>query len=81
MIGRLRHIPHLGVVAVIAAISGCVSQPVASSSVTQIDTGQKYEAALHECRKLQPGRLNKRMNLPATSLRVSACLREKGWGS
>ena len=60
------------VLGAIVAITGCAS---ASTS----DEPQSYETALHECRMLQPGRLNKRLNLPANSLRVSACLRERGW--
>lgn len=46
------------------------------------DTRQlSFEQALHECRMRQPGRLNKRRNLPPTSGGVSRCLKRHGWSS
>ncbi|WP_129643173.1 hypothetical protein [Peristeroidobacter agariperforans] len=65
--------------AAIFAVSGCSSSAVAVSDRRNVDTNQSFEATLRKCRRLQPGRLNQRMNLPPTSLRVSRCLRKLGW--
>lgn len=40
-----------------------------------------FTQALHECRMHQPGRLNRRLNLPPTSSGVSRCLKRHGWSS
>jgi hypothetical protein len=40
-----------------------------------------FDRALHECRMQQPGRLNRKLNLPPTSLGVSRCLKQYGWTS
>lgn len=65
--------------AAIFAVSGCASGAVAESDTQKVDTHQSFEATLRKCRRLQPGRLNHRMNLPPTSLRISRCLRKFGW--
>jgi hypothetical protein len=67
-----------GALAAILLISGCASAATVSDN-WQPGPDLSYEQALHKCRKLQPGRLNQRLNLPSNSLRVSACLRERGW--
>jgi hypothetical protein len=74
------HLLRFCVLGSIVAICGCASSSAASSSdASQSDEEAGYEATLEKCRRLQPGRLNQRMNLPPTSLRVSACLRKRGW--
>lgn len=67
------------VLAAIVAMSGCASSTLGLSDQSKMDADTSFEATLRKCRKLQPGRLNKRMNLPPTSLRVSECLRKLGW--
>lgn len=67
------------VLAAIVAIAGCASNSTATPRTAQLDADLGYEATLHKCRKLQPVRLNKRMNLPPNSLRISSCLRKRGW--
>ena len=64
---------------VILMICGCASSLATTPDSAQFDAESGFEETLHTCRKLQPGRLNQRLNLPANSLRVSACLRERGW--
>ncbi|MDY6949051.1 MAG: hypothetical protein SXG53_25430 [Pseudomonadota bacterium] len=64
---------------VILMICGCASSSATTPDSHQFDAQPGFEATLHTCRKLQPGRLNQRLNLPADSLRVSECLRQRGW--
>jgi hypothetical protein len=68
------HLLRLCVLGSVIAICGC-----ASASGSPSDADSSYQAALKKCRRLQPGRLNQRLNLPPTSLRVSECLRKHGW--
>lgn len=63
----------------IITICGCASSSAASPSGSQPDVDLSYEATLEKCRRLQPGRLNRRMSLPPTSLHISECLRKRGW--
>jgi hypothetical protein len=60
-------------------ICGCASSSATPPDNSQLDSDLSFEQTLHKCRKLQPGRLNQRLNLPANSLRVSECLGERGW--
>lgn len=75
MSSELMHGLRACALAVIFALSGCAS----GADRENAETSQSFEASLHQCRKLQPGRLNQRMNLPPTSLRISRCLRKLGW--
>lgn len=66
------------------AISACASNDVGPSRIGASQAAaaaqpSSYEQTLRQCRKLQPGRLNKRLNLPPDNLRVAACLRKRGW--
>jgi hypothetical protein len=61
------------------AISGCASHSAESPQGTAVASRVSYEQTLRTCRKLQPGRLNHRLNLPPQSIRVAACLRKRGW--
>ncbi|WP_116811051.1 hypothetical protein [Steroidobacter cummioxidans] len=65
--------------AAVLAVSGCASSQAAVSDQPEVEAEQSFEASLRKCRRLQPGRLNQRMNLPPTSLRVSQCLSKLGW--
>jgi hypothetical protein len=60
-------------------ISGCASNSSESSHGTAAEPRVSYQQTLRTCRKLQPGRLNQRLNLPPQSIRVAACLRKRGW--
>jgi hypothetical protein len=79
MTAALMHVVRACALAAVVAVSGCASTPVGLSDETNGVTDAGFEASLRKCRKLQPGRLNKRMSLPPTSLRVAQCLRKLGW--
>lgn len=79
MTDALMHILRACALAAIVAVSGCASSAIGLSDQRKLEAGTSFEATLRKCRRLQPGRLNKRMNLPPTSLRISRCLRKSGW--
>jgi hypothetical protein len=79
MTAALMHVLRACALAAVIAVSGCASSAVGLSDEKKADTEASFEATLRKCRKLQPGRLNKRINLPPTSLRVAQCLRKLGW--
>lgn len=53
------------------AVSGCVASKTKS--------GQGFQESLRACRMAQPGRVNRRINLPAGSPAIARCLERKGW--
>lgn len=62
--------------AIALMLAACALQP-ASRAVTAAEV--TFDNALHDCRMKQPGRVNRRLNLPPTSPGVAACLRQNGW--
>lgn len=79
MIDALMHVLRACALAAIVAVTGCASSASGQSDQRKLEAQTSFEATLRKCRRLQPGRLNKRMNLPPTSLRISRCLRKLGW--
>jgi hypothetical protein len=79
MTDAITHILRACTLAAIVAVTGCASSAMDLPDERKLEAETSFEATLRKCRRLQPGRLNKRMNLPPTSLRVSRCLRKLGW--
>ena len=61
----------LTLLATTLAVSGCVASGAKSE--------HSFQESLHACRMAQPGRINRRMNLPASSPAITRCLERKGW--
>lgn len=55
-------------------ISACAIQPNDSSQ-----RPETFDEALRSCRHSQPGRVNRRVNAPATKPAIARCLRARGW--
>ena len=53
------------------AVSGCVASGTKSEN--------SFQESLRACRMAQPGRVNRRVNLPASSPAIARCLERKGW--
>jgi hypothetical protein len=61
-------------VAVVATAAYQMHDDSAAESRLQ---AMSHDAALHDCRMQQPGRVNRRLNLPATNARIAACVARK----
>ena len=60
----------------VPALAGCAGFPAHQHEQPIGDP-----AALRECPMAQPGRTNRRLQMPATSPGVAACLKRHGWDS
>lgn len=63
------------IVLLAAGLCGCASQQIAEKP-TSVGS---FDSTLRACRLQQPGRLNKRQQLPPTNIHVAACLKRNGW--
>lgn len=66
------------VVATIAvALNACVVVPASHKA----NSDKSFDEALHYCRVRQPGKLNRKIRLPATHSGVARCLKFQGWST
>lgn len=72
-------VARLSPVVVLAAVGLIAGGCAASSSMREPRNGESFSQALHVCRMKQPGRTNRRLQLPPSQPRVAACLRRRGW--
>lgn len=75
----------LSILAAALILSGCIlnlgANASSPTSPERSTTTGEFQKALSSCRLQRPGRINRRVHLPASHPEVARCLKRRGWNT